>query len=192
MMKEWGDPLFRLYCVDFMAYRHGGGAGGNLMASGKGGVVPQVERIAAPIAQQLGLQIWDIEFVKEGASWFLRFYIDKDGGVTIDDCEAFSRAVDGPLDEADPIPQSYYMEVSSPGIERELRRDAHFARYMGSRVRVRLIRPAPDGERELEGELSAYEDGRITLLREGQPFTVAKNETAFVRLCDDSLGGGDE
>ena len=85
------------------------------MASGKGGVVPRVERIAEPIARGLGLHIWDIEFVKEGASWFLRFYIDRDGGVTIDDCENFSRAMDGPLDEADPIPQPYYMEVSSPG-----------------------------------------------------------------------------
>lgn len=155
------------------------------MASGKGGVVPRVERIAAPIARELNLRIWDIEFVKEGASWFLRFYIDKDGGVTIDDCEKFSRAVDGPLDEADPIPQSYYMEVSSPGIERELRRDAHFAQFLGSRVRVRMIRPLPDGEREVEGRLSAYGDGKITLLREGGPLVIEKSDTAFVRLCDD-------
>ena len=97
------------------------------MPKGKGGnTVAAVWDIAAPIAEQLGLDIWDIRFVKEGADWFLRIFIDKDGGVTIEDCENMSRAMDAPLDEADPIPQSYCLEVSSPGVERELTRDSHF------------------------------------------------------------------
>lgn len=86
-----------------------------MAAKGKGGnTVAAVWEIAAPIAEQLGLSIWDIRFQKEGVSWYLRIYIDKEGGVGITDCENFSRAVDGPLDDADPIEQSYYLEVSSP------------------------------------------------------------------------------
>ncbi len=113
-----------------------------MAGKGKGGnTVAAVWEIAAPVAEQLGLSIWDIRFQKEGVSWYLRIYIDKEGGVGITDCENFSRAVDGPLDEADPIEQSYYLEVSSPGVERQLTRDEHFKKYIGSPVMVRLIRP---------------------------------------------------
>ena len=159
------------------------------MASGKNGVAARVERIAAPIAQELGLRIWDIEFVKEGASWFLRIYIDREGGVTIDDCENFSRRIDGPLDEADPIEQAYYLEVSSPGIERELRRDRHFAGAVGQRIRLRLIRPLPDGLREFEGTLESYADEIITLSANGKEFRIRKADTAFVRLTDTGSAG---
>lgn len=159
------------------------------MASGKNGVAARVERIAAPIAQELGLRIWDIEFVKEGASWFLRIYIDREGGVTIDDCENFSRRIDGPLDEADPIEQAYYLEVSSPGIERELRRDGHFESATGRRIRLRLIRPLPDGSRELEGTLKSYADGIITLSSGGKEIRIRKADTAFVRLTDAESSG---
>ena len=104
-----------------------------MAGKGKGGnTVAAVWEIAAPVAEQLGLSIWDIRFQKEGVSWYLRIYIDKEGGVGITDCENFSRAVDGPLDEADPIEQSYYLEVSSPGVERQLTRDEHFKKYIGS------------------------------------------------------------
>ena len=112
-----------------------------MAGKGKGGnTVAAVWEIAAPVAEQLGLSIWDIRFQKEGVSWYLRIYIDKEGGVGITDCENFSRAVDGPLDDADPIEQSYYLEVSSPGVERQLTRDEHFKKYIGSPVMVRLIR----------------------------------------------------
>ncbi len=133
------------------------------MSANKGGVVLIVGQLAAPVAERLGLSIWDIEFVKEGASWFLRIYIDKEGGVAIEDCEAFSRAVEGPIDEADPISQNYYLEVSSPGIERELKKDEHFEKMMGSRVRINLIRPDENGAREMTGELAAYKDGIVSL-----------------------------
>jgi Uncharacterized protein conserved in bacteria len=154
------------------------------MASNKVPIVAQVEKIAQPVAQQLNLQLWDIEYVKEGASWFLRFYIDKEGGVSLDDCEAFSRAVDGPLDEADPIDQQYYLEVSSPGIERELKKDWHFQSQLGKPVRIRLIRPATNGSRELTGNLVSFDGSEIILENDGEKSVVKQSDTAFVRLSD--------
>ena len=154
------------------------------MASNKVSVVAQVETIAQPIAQQLGLKLWDIEFVKEGASWFLRFFIDKEGGVSLDDCEAFSHAIDGPLDEADPIDQQYYLEVSSPGIERELKRDWHFQSELGKAVHIRLIRPFENGSRELTGNLMSF-DGSVIVIETGEGnLPVKQSDTAFVRLAD--------
>ncbi len=163
------------------------------MAAGKS-VVSQVKKLAAPVAQGLGLELWDIEYVKEGASWFLRIYIDKEKGVTIDDCEAFSRAIDKPLDDEDFIKQQYYLEVSSPGIERELKTDAHFGAFIGKKVRVRLIRPAEDGAREYTGTLSSYKDGVFTLDTEAKTLTLSKTQTAFVKAAFDteSDAGGNE
>lgn len=154
-------------------------------SKGKGGnTVSAVWEVVAPIAEQLGLSIWDIRFQKEGVSWYLRIYIDKEGGVGITDCENFSRAVDAPLDEADPIEQSYYLEVSSPGVERQLTRDEHFQKYIGSPVIVRLIRPR-DGEREFKGALSAYDGSMITVTREdGSGLCFEKREVSSVKLDD--------
>ena len=156
-----------------------------MAGKGKGGnTVAAVWEIAAPVAEQLGLSIWDIRFQKEGVSWYLRIYIDKEGGVGITDCENFSRAVDGPLDEADPIEQSYSLQVSSPGIERDLIRDEHFIRYIGSDIKLRLPR-AVDGRREFSGVLENYADGKITLKYDGEnTLTVDKKETSWVRLDD--------
>lgn len=157
-----------------------------MAAKGKGGnTVAAVWEIAAPIAEQLGLSIWDIRFQKEGVSWYLRIYIDKEGGVGITDCENFSRAVDGPLDDADPIEQSYYLEVSSPGIERQLTRDEHFKKYIGSPVTVCLIRPR-DGEREFKGTLESYDNGMITVKApDGSGICFEKKEVSSVKLSDD-------
>ncbi|MCI8361521.1 MAG: ribosome maturation factor RimP [Clostridiales bacterium] len=121
----------------------------------------RVFALAEPLARELGLSVWDVRFVKEGASWYLRIFIDKPEGVGIEDCEAMSRAVDPLLDEADFISQSYYLEVSSPGLGRELSRPEHFARYMGEPVKVRLIR-ARDGRKEWTGRLTGY-DGGVTV-----------------------------
>lgn len=154
------------------------------MASKKTTVTDRVSSLAEPLASQLGLKIWDIEYVKEGASWFLRIYIDKDGGVTIDDCETFSRAIDGPLDEADPIDTQYYLEVSSPGVERELKKDWQFAQYIGTPVRARLIRPAAGGEKELRGELEACNGKTVTIAAPGGAVTVPLSDTAYVRVWD--------
>ena len=158
------------------------------MPKGKGGnTVAAVWDIAAPIAEQLGLDIWDIRFVKEGADWFLRIFIDKDGGVTIEDCENMSRAMDAPLDEADPIPQSYCLEVSSPGIERELTRDSHFEACKGEKIKLRLIR-ALEGKRDFSGVLE-YTDGKqITVrLEDGSAMVVDKKETSYIKLDDFSF-----
>lgn len=142
-------------------------------------------QLAQPVLQELGLRLWDVRFEKEGSLWYLRYYLDKDGGVTIDDCEAFSRAVDKLLDQADPIEQSYTLEVSSPGVERELSRDAHFQQCMGQKVNVRLIRPV-EGVRDFTGILTGYADGQVTLLlEEDLEMTFGKSEASYVRLYYD-------
>lgn len=158
------------------------------MPKGKGGnTVAAVWDIAAPIAEQLGLDIWDIRFVKEGADWFLRIFIDKDGGVTIEDCENMSRAMDAPLDEADPIPQSYCLEVSSPGVERELTRDSHFEACKGEKIKLRLIR-ALEGNRDFSGVLEDTDGKQITVrLEDGSAMVVDKKETSYIKLDDFSF-----
>lgn len=158
---------------------------------GKGGLtVAAVWPIAEPIAESLGLRIWDIRFVKEGAGWYLRIFIDKDGGVSLDDCVDFSHAVDGPLDDADPIEQSYYLEVSSPGLERDLVKDAHFEAVIGQKVKLRLIRPR-ESKRELKGILETYENGLLTLrLEDGSGLCIDKKEASRIKLDDfDDFGG---
>ena len=141
----------------------------------------QVWQLAEPIAAALGCEIWDTEYVREGAEWYLRIYLDKEGGVDIDDCEAVSRAMDPILDEKDLIPSSYTFEVCSAGLERALKRPGDFARFLGSDVLVRLYRPK-DGTKEFPGVLRGYEDGRVTIDYLGKPVTFEKSEVALVRL----------
>ena len=148
-------------------------------------VAQRAEALALPEAEKLGLSVWETEFVKEGASWYLRYYIDKPDGVGLDDCEAFSRAVDPLLDEADFIEEAYYLEVSSPGIERRLSRPAHFAYAQGKDVRVRLIRPQ-DGVREFAGTLASFDDGVLTVEAEDGAHTADLKACAWVRLADDA------
>ena len=150
--------------------------------------VQTVWEIAEPIAESLGLVRWDVCFEKEGANYYLRIYIDKDGGVGIEDCVNMSHALDGPLDEADPIDRAYNLQVSSPGVERKLTRDFHFSYAMGEDVIVRLIRPC-EGKREFKGTLVDYsEEGDVTIaLDEETEMTAAKKEIAFVKLDDFSF-----
>ena len=158
----------------------------------KGGVAQRVWDMALPLAQELGLSLWDVQFVKEGADWFLRIFIDKEGGVSIDDCVDMTHAIDPVLDREDPIPQEYLLEVSSPGLERKLTRPQHFAAYVGKPVRARLIRPLETGERELCGVLlSAEEDGsRFGLQLDGETsVTLEKKECSAVTAADDGFDG---
>jgi len=116
---------------------------------------------------QRGLSLWDMEFVKEGPEWFFRIYIDRDSsnaasGVQIDDCEFISRAAEEFLDDADPIPQSYTLEVCSPGLDRALKREADFIRYVGHTVDLKLFK-ARNGRKKFQGELKKYADGVITI-----------------------------
>ena len=152
--------------------------------AGKPNVVSIVRSIAEPIAKDLGLILWDVRFVKEGASWYLRVFIDKDGGVDINDCVDMTHALNGPLDEADPIEVSYCLEVSSPGIERDLTRDEHFEVMTGKKIKLRLIRPDENKQREFSGVLKGYEDGNITVDLEGEERVFIKKETAWVKLDD--------
>lgn len=156
-----------------------------MAGKGKGGnTVAAVWQIAEPIAKSLGLELWNVRFVKEGVSWYLRIFIDKEGGVGIEDCENMSRAIDAPLDEADPIEQSYCLEVSSPGIERELVRDEHFIRYRGEKVIVKLIRPY-NGKREFKGVLEEFDGKNITVrLENGEGLCFEKKEASYIKLDD--------
>lgn len=144
-------------------------------------ITEQVWQFAQPLVEANGCTLWDVEYVREGGEWFLRLYIDKDGGVDINDCEAVSRAVDPVLDEKDPIPESYRFEVCSAGLERVLKRPSDFAQFMGTPVLVRLYRPR-DGRKEFAGTLSGYDDGRVTVTVNGTPITFEKSEVALVRL----------
>lgn len=147
------------------------------------------EELAAPILEEIGLQLWDVVYEKEGSGWYLRYYVDKEGGIDINSCEAFSRAISDVLDEADPIDGSYTLEVSSPGIERALTRDWHFETLMGQQLLVRLIRPV-EGVRDFIGTLTDYRDGTLTLLLdEKTEMNVERGETAFIRLYNDFSGG---
>jgi len=147
-----------------------------------GNIAARAKALAEPFAEQLGLTLWDVRFLKEGAHWYLRFWIDRPGGVSLDDCEAMSRAVDGPLDDADFIDQAYSLEVCSPGIERELTRDEHFAQYIGSKVQVKLTHPP----QEIAANLQGYENKRISLLYEGGGSVVVDRKAcAWVKLWDD-------
>ena len=140
-----------------------------------------VAGLAEPLAAELGLELWDVEYVREAGQWFLRVYVDKDGGVSINDCEALSKALDPVLDEADPIPDSYVFEVSSAGAERELKRPRDFEKFMGSAVEVRLYK-AVDGSKTWSGTLAGYEDGAVRLQTGDKEYVFEKAQVAKVRL----------
>lgn len=150
----------------------------------KQNTVGRVEEIIAPYAAELGLEIWDVRFQKEGSEWYLRIFIDKEGGVSIDDCVDLTHAISKPLDDADPISQSYMLEVASPGVERELTRSEHFQKFIGSPVMLRTIR-AVDGVRDFKGELASFEGNKIKIILEnGNELVVEKKETVYVKLDD--------
>lgn len=144
-------------------------------------ITDQITQFAQPIVESFGCSLWDVEYVREGSEQFLRLYIDKDGGVDIEDCEKIHRAVDPVLDEKDPIPQSYHFEVCSAGLERALKRPSDFARFMGSPILIKLYRPR-NGLKEIPAILKAYEDGRITAEAGKETLTFEKSEVALVRL----------
>lgn len=151
-----------------------------------GNVAQSVWQLATPIAAELGLSIWDVRFVKEGAYHYLRIFIDKPEGVDINDCEAMSRAVNGPIDQLDPIDCEYCLEVCSPGIERELIRPEHFTAFLGAVLNVRLIRPLEDGRKELIAILHSYENGTLELeTQDGEFLHIDKKDTASVRVNEE-------
>lgn len=144
-------------------------------------VTDAVAALALPIVEGAGCSLWDVEYVKEAGVWFLRLYIDKEGGVSIDDCEAVSRPVSDLLDEADPIEGSYTFEVSSAGADRALKKPEHFEKFRGEAVEVKLYRPR-EGRKEFVGRLQNYQDGAVTLEINGDETVFTKQEIALVRL----------
>ncbi len=144
-------------------------------------VTELVAGFAKPIVEAHGCELWDVEYVREGSEYFLRLYLDKEGGVDINDCEAVSRAVDPVLDEKDPIAGSYHFEVCSAGLERALKRPSDFERFMGSAITVKLYRPR-NGLKEIPCVLKGYEDGRVTVEAGKETITFEKSEVALVRL----------
>lgn len=140
-----------------------------------------VSSMAAPIVEGAGCSLWDVEYVREAGEWFLRVYIDKEGGVSIDDCEAVSRPLSDKLDEADPIEGSYVLEVSSAGADRPLKKPEHFSQFMGTEVEVRLYR-AMEGRKDHVGVLAGYENGDVTIETAAGTHTFEKKDVAQVRL----------
>ena len=149
-------------------------------------VTETVTALAAPVAEKLGLELWDVEYIREAGQWFLRVYIDKDGGVSINDCEALSRALDPVLDEADPIEQSYYLEVGSPGLGRRLTRPEHYEQLKGQKCAAHLIRPDEQGRRDYAGILQGLDaDGNVTLTDGEETYAFPVKSAGYVKLCDD-------
>ena len=155
------------------------------MAKEKGGVAAAVEALVAPALAEMGLRVWDVRFEKEGPDWFLRVLIDRDEPLDLVACEAATRAIDPLIDAADPIEQSYYLEVGSPGLGRRLTRDAHFEALRGQKISAHLIRPRAGGARDVTGTLTGKEGTAVTIETEDGPYTVEEKEAGYFKLCDD-------
>ena len=179
------------------------------MAKGKnhqpGGAAAVVEALVRPTVEGFGLRLWDVRFEKEGPDWFLRVLIDRDAvsythlrgpssaasdvykrQLDTDTCEAVSRAIDPILDEADPIDQSYYLEVGSPGLGRRLTRPEHYEQLKGQKCAAHLIRPDEQGRRDAEGILEGLSaDGMVTLKSDDGDYTFPVKAAGYVKLCDD-------
>ncbi len=144
----------------------------------------RTEELLLPIAQAQGVEIYDVEYVKEGSDWYLRAYIDKEGGVNIGDCEAVSRALSDRLDETDFIEDAYILEVSSPGLGRTLKKDKHLEKSLGEEVEIRLYKPM-EKCKEFTGILKSFDAGEIVIETAEKEMTFARKEIALIRLALD-------
>ena len=144
-------------------------------------ITERVFELAKPVVEEEGCSLWDVEYLREAGTWYLRIYVDKEGGVSIDDCERISRRLDPILDEADPIPESYVFEVGSAGADRELKRPSDFAQFMDSEIEVKLYKPL-DGSKSFVGRLAGYEEGTVVLDWRGKELRFAPAQIAQVRL----------
>ncbi len=141
----------------------------------------KVWELAEPVVKANGCELWDVEYVRQAGTNYLRVYIDREGGVNIDDCEAVSRELDPILDEQDPVPDSYTFEVSSAGLERALKRPSDFEKFMGSYVAVQLY-SAKFGRKEHLGHLTGYDNGDVTVRCAEEEYRFTSGEVASVRL----------
>ena len=164
-------------------------------------MIGTLEPLITPVVEENGVELYDMEFVKEGGNRILRLFIDKEGSVDLNDCERVSRAVSAVLDEHDPIESAYRLQVGSPGIERRITKPEHFRRYVGHKVTIKLFAPhSPDdpdaaesvttGRKKFTGILSAYDDKKITLTDEdGQVWNFDKKQVSACRLVVDVITG---
>ena len=144
----------------------------------------RTEELLLPIAEENDVEIYDVEYVKEGGEWYLRAYIDKADGVNIQDCENVSRKLSDRLDEEDFIEEAYILEVSSPGLGRPLKKDRHLEKSLGKEVELRLYRPQ-EKQKEFEGILKAYDKDSVTLEIQEEERKFAKSDIALIRLALD-------
>lgn len=163
----------------------------NYMGKGIGGSMSRketyegrTEELLAPIAKAAGVEIYDVEYVREGSDYYLRAYIDKPGGVDINDCERVSRILSDALDEKDFIQDAYILEVSSPGLGRALKKDKHLEKSLGEDVEVKTYKPV-DNCKEFSGVLKTYDENSITIEAEGRELVFAKADIAVIRLALD-------
>ena len=145
----------------------------------------RTEELITPILDRMNFQLVDVEYVKEGGTWYLRAYIDKEGGITVNDCEAVAREMNEILDREDFVEDSYVFEVSSPGLGRPLKKEKDYIRSMGKEVEIRTYR-AINREKEFYGILSAYDENTVTIKTEdGTEMTFEKSDIALIRLAFD-------
>lgn len=139
-----------------------------------------VTELVSPVVESLNYELVDVEYVKEGANWYLRVYIDKPGGISIDDCQAVSEQISDLLDKNDPIDQSYYLEVSSPGLDRPLKTEKDFTKYKGELVEVKVFQPI-DGKKIFEGELVGLKDNFIVINQDGHDIQFEREKVSIVK-----------
>lgn len=144
----------------------------------------KTEELVTPLIEQNNFELVDIEYVKEGSNWYLRVYIDKPGGINVDDCELISRALSDKLDEEDFIDAAYILEVSSPGLGRPLKKDKDFERSLGEDVEIKLYR-MKDGTKDYRGFLKSYNKEEIVIEDNDEEITFKRSEIALVRLALD-------
>lgn len=152
--------------------------------AGSANTEKRIEELIQPTVTEMGYELVDVEFVKEGPNWYLRIFIDKEGGVTIDDCEAVSKTLEKIFDEKDPIEQAYFLEISSPGIDRPLKKKEDFIKYNGEMVDVKLYKPY-EGSKEYTGKLVGYDenDETVTIEVDDKNIAFTKKEIAGIRLA---------
>jgi len=155
----------------------------------RGNTAETVYNLVKPLADQFNLEIWDVVYLKEGADWYLRVFIDKETGVSINDCVDLTQELNPVLDKADPVPNEYILEVSSPGINRKLTRPEHYRKYIGQMLRVKLVRPLEDGRRLLDGVLlNAESSGSFAIqIDEETSVDFEKKEYASVILLEEDF-----
>ncbi|WP_024833911.1 ribosome maturation factor RimP [Ruminiclostridium josui] len=139
-----------------------------------------ITELVSPVVENLNYELVDVEYIKEGANWYLRVYIDKPGGISIDDCQAVSEQISDLLDKNDPIDQSYYLEVSSPGLDRPLKTEKDFTKYKGELVEVKVFQPI-DGKKVFEGELVGLKDNFIVINQDGHDVQFERDKVAIVK-----------